>query len=248
MANRITIHQEIKDLCKKLKDTNKFLSESNDISLLDIDLLRKTSIEIYDRINQLRLVMSEKVEELKKTEPPVQPKTSEVKKPEVKVDETPAEPKKEEVKKSEPEVKEEPQAETIIPEKEELKESKVEEKPTPIEDEAPKEEPKPKPQLVMEDQEEEEEDEPQDLASRFGSSPIKDLKREISIAKKFEFINSLFHGNMEVYAHSIHQMNGADSGDAAFGLLNELREEFGWEEEDKNYMELANLIRRRYLN
>lgn len=90
-------------------------------------------------------------------------------------------------------------------------------------------------------------EEANDLAYKFSNTPIHDLKKAISIAKKFEFINTLFSGNVEKYAYSIHHMNNLNSGDEAFNYLHDLRKDWKWDEEDKNFQELANLIRRRYL-
>ncbi|TNE80216.1 MAG: hypothetical protein EP332_08570 [Bacteroidetes bacterium] len=91
------------------------------------------------------------------------------------------------------------------------------------------------------------EEEPTDLAGKFSATPIADIKQSISIAKKFEYINTLFQGNVEKYSRSIVNLNSMRNGDEAFEELNRLRRELGWEEEDANYLELANLIRRRYL-
>ena len=91
------------------------------------------------------------------------------------------------------------------------------------------------------------EEEANDLASKFSNTPINDMKKAISIAKKFEFINALFAGNVEKYAYSIHHMNNLKSGDEAFNYLHDLRAEYKWDDEDKNFLELANLVRRRYL-
>lgn len=85
-----------------------------------------------------------------------------------------------------------------------------------------------------------------DLAGKFGNAPIHDLKKEISIAKKFEFINSLFNGNVEKYAYAIHYINNLKNGDEAFAYLWELKAENDWDEEDDNFLELANMVRRRY--
>ncbi|MDX5320532.1 MAG: hypothetical protein LPK45_05505, partial [Bacteroidota bacterium] len=92
-----------------------------------------------------------------------------------------------------------------------------------------------------------EEEVPNDLASKFSNTPISDLKQAISIAKKFELINTLFSGDVQKYAVTIHQINNFRTGDEAFGLLHQLKDEFAWDEEDKNFVELANLVRRRFL-
>jgi hypothetical protein len=86
-----------------------------------------------------------------------------------------------------------------------------------------------------------------DFASKMQQTPIHDLKKAISINKKFEFINQLFKGDHEAYAKSIHYINGLTNGAEAGTFFNNLRKQFNWEEENKLYVELAEMIRRRFM-
>ncbi len=290
MSKRSQIHQEIESLSQKLQSTNQVLAGSDELSMLDIDLLRKTTIEVYDLVNNLRLVMHEKASRNLEAEleaAKAQAAEAEAKaKAEVeaakalaaeaeakarleaeKAQAAEAKAKEEALLRAQ-EVKEAPVQETIIPVEEPVVEEPVvvevpiaevkpiEEAPSeiaepvaeaePIEEEIiPAEEPvmetsAPKSMPVFEE-------EPTDLAGKFSATPIADIKQSISIAKKFEYINTLFQGNVEKYSRSIVNLNSMRNGDEAFDELNRLRRELGWEEEDANYLELANLIRRRYL-
>lgn len=290
MSKRSQIHQEIESLSQKLQSTNQVLAGSDELSMLDIDLLRKTTIEIYDLVNNLRLVMHEKasrnleaeleaakalaaeaeakakaeVEAAKvlaaeaeakfeaevkaKAEQEAREKAEGEAKDKVEVEEAPV--MEDAVPVEEPAIEElvvveEPVVEETIVETETLVEEPVAEA-EPIEEEIiPTEEPvvetaAPKNTPIFEE-------EPTDLAGKFSATPIADIKQSISIAKKFEYINTLFQGNVEKYSRSIVNLNSMRNGDEAFDELNRLRRELGWEEEDANYLELANLIRRRYL-
>jgi hypothetical protein len=86
-----------------------------------------------------------------------------------------------------------------------------------------------------------------DIASKMQQTPIHDLKKAISINKKFEFINQLFKGDHEAYAKSIHYINGLTNGAEANTFFNNLRKQFNWEEENKLFTELAEMIRRRFM-
>ncbi|KAB2918029.1 MAG: hypothetical protein F9K23_02455 [Bacteroidetes bacterium] len=78
-------------------------------------------------------------------------------------------------------------------------------------------------------------------------TPIHDLKKAISINKKFEFINQLFKGDHEAYAKSIHYINGLTNGNEADTFFRNLKREFSWDEENKLFLELADMVRRRFM-
>lgn len=106
-----------------------------------------------------------------------------------------------------------------------------------------KEEPKKEPSLNERHQPAEK----HDLASKMQQTPIHDLKKAISINKKFEFINQLYKGDHEAYAKSIHYINGLSNGAEANTFFNNLKKQFGWDEENKLYLELADMVKRRFM-
>ena len=280
MANRNNTHESIAALTAQISQLNADLKTRNDVSVLDIDLLRKHTIDLYEEVNRLRLVMKEKtadhspltadhgLESTKIKEEPiaVSPKVEK---------ETPVPELVEEIEVEAPVSKPVEEIEAEAPVSKPVEEIEVEAPVSePVEEEAPTQTQNPEPETpaapVSEPVEEEtpseekvlaaeakveadaikganNEEEANDLAHKFSNTPINDLKKAISIAKKFEFINALFAGNVEKYAYSIHHMNNLTSGDEAFSYLHDLRSEHKWDDEDKNFLELANLVRRRYL-
>ncbi len=260
MTNRKSLHQSIASISQTLSDLNRDMQLRNDLSVLDIDLLRKHSIDLYDAVNQLRLVMKEQVE----TEETVEiRKEAEVKPPAPREPEIREEPRPQPEAKTEVPVTEESVSEPVsrfVPDPGAEESSAPEE--TPVEEPEPtaineeiNEEPEPVPvaQTDPEAPKQEnkstkgDEEEPNDLAYKLGNTPIDDLKQAISIAKKFELINSLFGGDVQKYAYTIHYINNLNSGDEAFEHLHQLKEEHRWDEDDRNFVELANLVRRRFI-
>ena len=85
------------------------------------------------------------------------------------------------------------------------------------------------------------------LRKQLQNTPIKDLKDEISIAKKFEYITFMFEGNSELYDEAISILNSCDSGDEAREKLNEYSTKFNWDLENKSIIKFVELVERRYL-
>ncbi|MBI1222680.1 MAG: hypothetical protein GC180_08765 [Bacteroidetes bacterium] len=226
MSKRNSLHQNITHLLNEINTLNQDMHGRNDLSVLDIDLMRKHVIDLYEQVNQLRLVMKEEVEVEDMVEVEV----------EIEAAETPVE-----------------MAPPIVEEIEKpIAESNTEETPSTENVEEVVQEPiekikEPEPKAKKETSTDSHEEEPNDLASKFSNTPISDLKQAISIAKKFEMINSLFGGDVQMYSLAIHHINNLQSGDDAFTYLHQMKQERHWDEEDKNFMELANLVRRRFL-
>lgn len=245
MANRNSIHESIAILSTQIAELNADLTSRNDLSVLDIDLLRKHTIDLYEGVNQLRLAMKDKVEVKVEAETKVKEEAAITQNPEP---ETPIEVEVKAEAEEEAALTQKPEPETPIEVEEE---PALTPDPEPV---TPSETPSEEKVLAAEAKVEADaiksagsEEEANDLASKFSNTPINDMKKAISIAKKFEFINALFAGNVEKYAYSIHHMNNLKSGDEAFNYLHDLRAEYKWDDEDKNFLELANLVRRRYL-
>lgn len=111
--------------------------------------------------------------------------------------------------------------------------------------------------VVMEDEEEENDsnslndklkkEEDQSLRKIFQNSPISDIKGQISIAKKFEYISSMFKGNGAEYEEAIDFLNNAANGKEAKLKLNDLTEKYQWDLEDKSIIKFIELVERRYI-
>jgi hypothetical protein len=84
------------------------------------------------------------------------------------------------------------------------------------------------------------------LASKHLSTPISDLTKEISLNKKFGFINELFKGNMEQYHQAIQQLNSAGSWNKAKDQLDQLHSRFEWDAEDSLVQDFLELVKRRW--
>ena len=85
------------------------------------------------------------------------------------------------------------------------------------------------------------------LRKKFQNTPVTDIKSNISIAKKFEYISNMFDGNSAVYEESIEFLNTCATGDDARLKLNELTTKFSWDLEDKSIIKFIELVERRYL-
>lgn len=85
------------------------------------------------------------------------------------------------------------------------------------------------------------------LRKKLGLTPIADLKAEIGIGKKFEYINFLFAGDAKAYETAISELNNAGSKDAAKQKLNVYASVYNWDLEDKNIVKFIELVERRHL-
>lgn len=90
-------------------------------------------------------------------------------------------------------------------------------------------------------------EEDQSLRKIFQNSPISDIKSQISIGKKFEYISSMFKGNAAEYEDAIDFLNTAANGNEAKLKLNELTNKYNWDLEDKSIIKFIELVERRYL-
>jgi hypothetical protein len=90
-------------------------------------------------------------------------------------------------------------------------------------------------------------DEDQTLRKKLQKTPIADLKSEISIAKKFEYITFMFDGKNEVYEEAINSLNSCNDGEEAKNKLSEYSSKYNWDLENKSIMKFVELVERRYL-
>lgn len=85
------------------------------------------------------------------------------------------------------------------------------------------------------------------LRKKLQYTPISDIKAHIGIAKKFEYISTMFNGNAAAYEDAIDFLNTCASGKDAQLKLNELVETYKWDLEDKSILKFTELVERRYL-
>lgn len=260
MSNRTEHHDKIQQITAKLIELNSNFANAKQLTSIDIELLRKYAVDLYDKILLLEpekpvnvQPVAPKVEPLKVQEVKVEPKPIVTTKPEPIVEEKTVPPLIE-VKK---EVPLPPNIEVKKEESPVVEAPKPIEVPKPIVVETPKTpEIKPAFEEKKETTEKGKDDslntslqqpETEDLASKLGQTPIHDLKKAISINKKFEFISQLFEGDHEGYTKSIHYLNGLNSKDEAMTFFNSLKKERNWDEENKRYIEFADLVNRRFM-
>lgn len=250
MSNRTERHDKIQQITAKLIELNNNFANAPQLNSVDIDLLKKYAVDLYDEILLLEPVKATVQANAPITNPkPIIPEVKE-------------EPAKVVI----PEPKPEPVEEKEIPVPPAPKVEEKKEEPVVVE--TPKEEPKPieveqpkavEPETTAKEKEENEEaqdnslnnslqqPEVADLASKLGQTPIHDLKKAISINKKFEFISQLFEGDHEGYTKSVHYINGLADKNEAMAFFNDLKKERNWDEENKRFVEFADLVSRRFM-
>jgi len=82
-----------------------------------------------------------------------------------------------------------------------------------------------------------------DVSSKMQSKPIQDINSAIGLNDKFIFIRELFNNDKDYYNETIQILNNFDNYENAIEFLNE---NFEWDEEDKNYIHLKELVSRKY--
>lgn len=90
-------------------------------------------------------------------------------------------------------------------------------------------------------------DEDQSLRKKLEKTPISDLRPQISIGKKFEYISQLFLGDAADYDKSIDFLNNAATWDIATDKIEELKLRYKWDMEDRTIQKFIELVERRYL-
>lgn len=87
----------------------------------------------------------------------------------------------------------------------------------------------------------------QTLAHKMQLTPIDDLKNAIGINEKFQFVNDLFEGRIELYNDAISRLNSCDSVNNAENIFEGLKSTHGWNENTEACHKLKSFINRRYL-
>ncbi|MEX1002535.1 MAG: hypothetical protein WDZ35_10515 [Crocinitomicaceae bacterium] len=140
-------------------------------------------------------------------------------------------------------------------EEEEIEETQIEEADDNTEQEEEEEEQEEETNTKAHDQEDDDslhsklkvEEDQLSLRKKLQSTPIKNLKDEISIAKKFEYITFMFEGKNENYEAAIEVLNNCDDSDEAKNKLNEYSIKYNWDLENKSIIKFVELVERRYL-
>ncbi len=86
------------------------------------------------------------------------------------------------------------------------------------------------------------------LRKKLQNTPVSDIKTHISIAKKFEYISSLFNGDSAAYDEAIDFLNSCATGEDARLKLNEYTTQYAWDLEDKSIIKFIELVERRYIS
>jgi hypothetical protein len=278
MSNRTELHNKIQQLTAKIIDLNTGFAQKSTLNTLDLDLLRKYTVDLYDAVLELNSTdkaasVAEFITPVVTTVPVPVPPPAPVKEPVTTPYVEPAPPK---IDAPMPKVEQPvpPPPAFEIPVKPVVVEVPVVEPPkvqepvapiappvvveTPIAPVVPVAPVTPPPAPVAQPVNKVVNEpslndrlhtgpEGNDLVSKLQQTPIHDLKKAISINKKFEFINQLFKGDHEAYAKSIHYINGLTSGTEADTFFRNLKREFSWEEENTLFLELADMVRRRFM-
>ncbi len=202
--SRVNLHDRIDELLGLLSINNNRLSLHGErLSQLDIDVLRKQCIELYEQINTLAFVgRRTKNVETAPVIPPVKPIPKPIVKPKPKV-----------VVEQKPEPKpiiETPKVEPIV---EVVKE-------TPKPKKAP-----PKVKKVVEA-------EIQSLFEKFNSKPIASIPKAISVVKRFEFQSNFFDGDFKAYNEFMGKLDNAENREAAFEVYTDYKTRLEWDNEE----------------
>lgn len=85
------------------------------------------------------------------------------------------------------------------------------------------------------------------VADKLQKKPLINLKKSIGINERFSFINELFSGNQQQFSDSIDKINGFTNYDEAYHELhNELASKMNWNTNSPIFIELNDLIKRRF--
>jgi hypothetical protein len=86
-----------------------------------------------------------------------------------------------------------------------------------------------------------------EVATMLEESPIRDLKKAISVNDRYLFINSLFRGDETMYERSIRTINGLNIyPEAQYWIQRELKVKLSWEENSEPVILFDQLVKRRF--
>lgn len=85
------------------------------------------------------------------------------------------------------------------------------------------------------------------LRKKLQNQPINDIKTEISIARRFEYISCMFNGDGAAYESAIQVLNTCENAEDARNKLNSYSSQYDWDLENKAIIKFVELVERRYL-
>lgn len=230
--SRDSIHQKINDVLTLISIHNSRLSlDTQKLSQLDIDVLRKQCIDLYDEVNKLAL-------QGKRTSTA---SSQQEKEPIAQVASIPKSAKKVEVP---------PTYADTIPESE-IKISH-EEVPAIVSKNTATQKPEDSKSIASEKANKPKTistnlatDEILSLFQKFSSTPIDSIAKGMSLAKRFEFQSVFFDGNQKAYNEFIATLEDVSDREAAFEVYHAYKDKYEWENEELKD-ELKALIYRKY--
>lgn len=85
------------------------------------------------------------------------------------------------------------------------------------------------------------------LAEKIVPGKIADIRKAISILEKYQFIQSLFRGDEQMFERSVKTLNGFEIlPEAQYWMQRELVIKLGWNEEDELVQQFVSLVKRRF--
>jgi hypothetical protein len=86
-----------------------------------------------------------------------------------------------------------------------------------------------------------------EIADRLGEMPVKDLKQAIGINDKFQFIQELFRGDVDMYERSIKTINECHTlQEAEYWIERELKIRQGWLDDTRPVQHFYSLVKKRF--
>lgn len=85
-----------------------------------------------------------------------------------------------------------------------------------------------------------------ELSDKLGELPIDDLKKGMSLNERIIFLNELFDGNINEFENAIHSLNVAAGFEGAKKLLMILATRFDWATKEKQAKTFIKLVKRRH--
>lgn len=86
-----------------------------------------------------------------------------------------------------------------------------------------------------------------EIGDRLGEMPVKDLKQAIGINDKFQFIQELFRGDVDMYERSIKTINEFRSlQEAEYWIERELKIRQGWLDDTRSVQHFYTLVKKRF--
>jgi len=243
------LHQEVENLIERIAFLNEDFTSKSDVSQLEIDVLRKYCIELYDVVNKIGLASKISQAQKKNT---VTPSISEDLNEGNMIENSKLEPaiEKESQKQPVQPTVNKPQIQNPEPPRESKNEEKVEVeiiKPTMDLTKEPQDKLIPQETQKFIAQLMEAENSNKSLFEKYKTSPIESVSQGISVLKRFEYQSGLFNGNVEAYNTFLSQIESAGSLTNAVKILNDNKNSFNWDDELLE-AEINNLVYRRYMN